>query len=372
MAERPAVRIRSIPRAVMGSLVAVLVVSGGVAIAATSVRARPQLPSVTTTRLIASMIRTADRPPSITGTAVAHVDLGLPSLPQQGGTAGGVAGLLAELTGDHRVRVWSSIDGVRVDELLPGAERAVYVGADGGWVWSSGSFTAYRLFGANDVAAAQRAAAAREAERSRLMQMVDPIALADQALAAVSPTTAVAVGSPTRVAGRAAYTLVLRPRDAQTLVGHVDIAVDAMRRVPLRVELFADGAATAAASVGFESVSFDPIDADVYRFTPPAGAKVVMVKRPYRMPWSQAGLGDWGDAGDMQTFGDGWSTVVAVRVPASQMAHAGAASGIDLGRFLPYSGPLFSVRSVTRGDHVWLLAGAVPQFTLARMEPRLR
>ena len=240
-------RVRSVPRAVAGALVAVAVLSGGVAFAASKVGAHPSLPETSPERLIAAVVRAGEHPGPVSGTVRAHVDLGLPSIPVQGAAAPtGVAGLLAELTGDHRVRLWASADGYRADELLPTAERAIYVGRRGGWLWSSDAFTAYRLFDATDVARLGSAAAARDAERTRLMQMADPLTLARDALGAASPTTAVSMGAPVRVAGRSAYVLVLTPKDAGTLVGRVEIAVDAANHVPLSAAVFAKGAASPA------------------------------------------------------------------------------------------------------------------------------
>jgi outer membrane lipoprotein-sorting protein len=323
---------------------------------------------------VGAVLRAAEHPGPVSGTVNAHVDLGLPSFPVQGAAGPtGIAGLLAELTGDHRVRLWASRDGYRADELLPTSERAIYVSAQGGWLWSSDAFTAYRLFGAQDVARLGRAAAAQDADRARLMHLADPLTLASAALTAASPTTSVSIGPPVRVAGRSSYVLVLTPKDATTLVGRVEIAVDAGTHVPLSVGVFAKGAASPAISAAFSSVSFAPIAASVYRFSPPAGATVQTfrhrsVGESAEAPSGAADPSFTGSDGGVRVFGAGWSTIVAIRVPASALAatgSAGPARGVDLARFLPYSGPLFSVRLVATGDHAWLLAGAVPQSALA-------
>src|SRR6478752_3972012 len=112
-------RIRSIPRAVMASVLAAAVLSGGAAVAATRIRSHPDLPPTTPSRLIAAAILAAEHGPAVSGMVSARIDIGLPSFPEQGPAPTGVAGLLAELSGDHRIRVWSSADGYRVDELLP-------------------------------------------------------------------------------------------------------------------------------------------------------------------------------------------------------------------------------------------------------------
>jgi hypothetical protein len=64
--------------------------------------------------------------------------------------------------------------------------------------------------------------------------------------------------------------------------------------------------------------------------------------------------------------------VVAVRVPAGSLGNAGTDEGVDVRQLLPFSGPLFSARLFTAGGQTWLLAGAVPQATLAATESKLR
>ena len=53
-----------------------------------------------------------------------------------------------------------------------------------------------------------------------------PEEVLDQALAKLDETTEVSVGTDARVAGREVYELVLEPRDADTLVGEISVAID--------------------------------------------------------------------------------------------------------------------------------------------------
>ena len=164
------------------------------------------------------------------------------------------------------------------------------------------------------------------------------------------------------------YTLVLEPRTSATLVGRIEVSVDAVERVPLRVAVFARGARKAALSVGFTSVSFDPISSAVYRFAPPSGATIVRVPRSgLGASHGEEYTGLPGGIQGLRTFGTGWSSVAAVRIEALP---AGEGSG-GLAAFLPHSGPLFSIRLVRREGHEWLVYGAVPQSALAAVEPQL-
>jgi hypothetical protein len=209
---------------------------------------------------------------------------------------------------------------------------------------------------------------------------VDPLTLARRSLDALEGTTAVSVDATARIAGRPAYVLVLRPRAPDTLVGRVEIDVDAAHRVPLRVAVTPRGTDAAALAATFATVSFGPIDPGVYRFVPPNGASV---KRPQDVLAGLAGglaghasgpsearepNGAEDPAEYARTFGHGWATVFAVRVPTGALDAAG---GFDPRPFLPFSGTLFSIRLVDRPDHAWLVYGAVPQSSLAAVEGSL-
>jgi hypothetical protein len=190
----------------------------------------------------------------------------------------------------------------------------------------------------------------------------------------------VTVDATARVAGRPAYVLVLRPRTDDTLVGRMEIAVDAERRVPLRIAVTPRGGDAAAVSAAFASVRFGPIDPDVYRFVPPSGATVRSARDVLAgLAGSLAGTapgsidapepnGREDPAEYARTFGHGWATVVAVRLASGALDTAG---GLDPRSILPFSGPLFSIRLVERGDHAWLVYGLVPQSALAAVEGSL-
>jgi hypothetical protein len=359
----------------MASLLALAVLSGGVAVAATRLRAHPDLPPTTPEQLIAAAVRAAEHGPDVSGTVNATIDLGLPSFPEQGPAPTGLAGLLAELSGTHRVRLWSSSDGYRLNELLPTEERAIYVSRAGGWLWSSPEYTAVHLYNAGDLARLKDAAAresdtASQAERSRMLHLFDPLALTRQMLRAVTRSTDVGMGSPERVAGRPAYVLVLTPKDASTLVGRVTIDVDAVTHVPLAVRVYAKGATTPSLSAVFSRVSYDPISPSVYNFTPPPGAKVIDAYRE-GTSGSPSMHGSNPGVQGARVLGSGWSSILAVRVDAGTLARAGSTDGVNLRQLLPFTGPLFSVRLAMVGGQTWLLTGAVPQSALAAAEPDL-
>ena len=346
--------------------VAVIVAAGALVAASSAIgsvaSSSPRLPGVTPERVVTEMIRAVAGDPSVSGQVAAHLDLGLPDLPHASAAAApGPAALLDSLSGDHRLRVLHSRDGSRLSDLVTAGERSIVVSRTQAWLWDSTTMTAVRLgAGADTGAEAVRTAAS----------LIDPVDLARRALQALDASTAVSVSGTVSVAGRDAYVLTLRPRTSATLVGRVELFVDAKRWLPLGGAIFARGATGPAVSVRFTSVSFERVDPGVYRFQPPPGAKVITA-HGRETNGEQRGTGAAGPS-DVRVFGRGWAAILAVRVSSSAvLRRATAGSGFDPQSFLPFSGTLFSVNLVNRGDHGWLTFGAVPKAALERVSAEL-
>ena len=359
--------LRAGPRATVLVAAMVAVVVAGLTVTARGA-APPTLPSVTPDQLVASVAAALSNPRPMAGDLRTHVDLGLPSLPAQAGEpADPTARAIAALNGDHRVRLWRSDAGLRLAELLPAAELGLFVrhseGSAEAWAWDSATFTAFHI----------GPLPASGPEPLHPLELVDPAILAGRSLAAIVPFTRVALGLPLRVAGRDAYRLVLEPRSTGTLVGRIEVAVDAARRVPLGVGVFARGARTPALSVAFAKISFAPVDPQEFRFAPPPGATVVPLRPPAAtiLPPPRRDEATSGPLGApvVRVFGDGWETVVAYRIPSVQQPAGDEA--LDLRSLLPLSSALFSIRLAERPGHDWLMFGAVPQARLAVLERAL-
>ncbi|MGY4858977.1 LolA family protein [Cryobacterium sp. AP23] len=244
---------------------------------------------------------------TFSGTLEQSSDLGLPELPSTGDAATSeFSDALDLLTGSHTVRVYQSGDDqsrVQVQDTM--SERnLIRNGAD---VW---------LYDSADNTAAHTTLPADAGAQASPEKSYTPGELADTFLAEVTPSTIVSLGENTEVAGRGAYELVLTPNTADTLVGSVAIAVDAETGLPLRVQVTARDAAEPAVSVGFTSLSLDAPAADLFTFTPPAGATVT----EETLPTPADGTHPKADESGATVIGTGWDAVVAV--PASADASA--------------------------------------------------
>jgi outer membrane lipoprotein-sorting protein len=288
--------------AAAGGLLAGSMISGAAA--------APRLPSRTPGQLLAALGGSAPAPP-LTGTVAGTASLGLPALP----AAGAPASLASLLAGSHTVKVWYSDpehyrlavpDSMSEDDLIRDG-RSV-------WLWESTPNTVTHM----TLPAGEQAPPVP----------LTPQQAADQVLARVGRTTAVSVDSTVTVAGEAAYQLVLAPKSPGSLVGQVRIAVDSQHHVPLRVQVFAKGARSPAAEIGFTSISFARPATSDYAFTPPAGARVVAGNAGSGA--TPAGGAPGGAPGGAQTngasvIGTGWLAVADL--PESALTAAAASGG---------------------------------------------
>jgi outer membrane lipoprotein-sorting protein len=304
----------------------------------------PDLPSVSPPTLIASTLHAVANRTTVSGAVKTHVDLGIPQLPA---SLSDPAGPAAILLADQMFKVWYGPDGIRVAQILPFSERDLVSNRSDVWFWDAQRFTAWH-YAVDDTAP-------REVPPSLgdLTRLVSGLLRDDRSYITAS------VAQARVVAGRDAYVLRLTPATPDTLIGRIDVAIDAETRMPLSLDMFARGSSAAVVQVGYTSVAFGPVDASMFAFAPPYDAVVKQV--------SDESLVTPGSSGQLpvqgvRILGRGFGMIVAVRVsdvPA------------DVRRLFPYAGPLGSADLVNRGDHSWLVAGLVLPEALAEVEPKL-
>jgi outer membrane lipoprotein-sorting protein len=86
--------------------------------------------------------------------------------------------------------------------------------------------------------------------------------------------------TPTDVAGQAAYTVHISPKENGSLIGGAELSWDAVHGVPLRAAIYSTTSATPAIELATTEVSYGPVDGSVFNFKPPANAKVQEIVAP--------------------------------------------------------------------------------------------
>jgi outer membrane lipoprotein-sorting protein len=85
---------------------------------------------------------------------------------------------------------------------------------------------------------------------------------------------------PTNVAGQPAYSVEVAPKHDGGLLGHLELAWDAARGVPLRVGVYAQGSSSPVLELSATDVSYGSVPASDVTITPPAGVKTVDLSAP--------------------------------------------------------------------------------------------
>jgi outer membrane lipoprotein-sorting protein len=291
---------------------AVAVIAGGATAGTIVARADRALPPRSAAELLADL-RNADVD-GFSGTIVQSADLGLPavgSLARGAGNrrTGGAADLAGLFTGTSTIRIWyGGPDRQRLALLNAHGETDVIRNGAEAWLWNSTDRMA-----------------------SHLTLPVTPMGAA-AALASAGSATAVSTAGVTEVAGRDAYELVLTPRDPVSLIGRVNLAVDAEHHLPLRVDVYPRNATRPAARVAFQQISFVVPDREQFVFKSPPGTTITEGDVHAALPVT------------MSLLGAGWTSVLTARLPAPD------------GRRRVFAGTLVSVLVMADGR---LYAGAV-------------
>ncbi|MGX2996662.1 LolA family protein [Streptomyces sp. JNUCC 64] len=302
----------------------------------------PDLPEISAQQLI-ERIAGSDTE-RLSGTVKISTDLGLPDLggmlgslgPSGGGesTADPKARLTELVSGTHTLRV--AVDGpdrAKLSVLGEGSEYSLIRNGGEVWAYDSGSNQAYH---AEDAPSGARdGKAPGKNGKGGADVPATPAEFASEVLDAAEGTTSVEVDGSVRVAGRDAYKLVVKPEQAGSTVGSVQIAVDAETGVPLKFTLVPAAGGSAVVDVSFTKVDFAKPDASTFSFTPPKGTKVTEAgeageEHVAGYDEDEVNTGDGGrfdgfglpgigaaaeGDGELKTLGKGWSTIARIGTP---------------------------------------------------------
>ena len=250
--------------AILISLLALAAVALVIGVAVAGADQSNPLPSVTAPELLSKMAQAKDVT-AVSGDVAWHNGL-FGDLSQ----VSGMAHLPAQspLTSSGSGRIWVSDAGLRVESQGSGGDQVIVVdkASRTAWVYDYAQNSAKKV-----VMTGSAPAETPSPAQSATMLTPEMITLYLQRLSAVAT---VEVAGQTKVAGRDTYQLRFTPTATDTALGYVQAAVDGQTMLPLQLEVYAKGGTTPVIKLGFSSVSYDPIDASTFAFTPPAGAKV--------------------------------------------------------------------------------------------------
>jgi outer membrane lipoprotein-sorting protein len=120
--------------------------------------------------------------------------------------------------------------------------------------------------------------------------------------------------TPTDVAGQAAYTVRVSPKEGGSMIGGAELSWDADKGVPLRAALYSSTTASPVIELAASDISYGPVADSVFQFTPPADAKVEEVALPSERASKQVGgSGSEREKPNVTTRGHGITGVAVVQ-----------------------------------------------------------
>ncbi len=191
------------------------------------------------------------------------------------------------IAGTHKIRIYASEVGTRVQILDPMSQRDLIINEDEFWIYDARKATA--ITGSFDYEVSEEEKAEmRDELQAQLddyaaqiqLDISNPEAVADYLMEQIGETTDVSVGKDHMLAGRTAYQLIAQPNAANSLIESVVISVDSETGMALDVKVYSIEQETPAFHVGFESISFETPDASLFSFTPPPGTTVETMEVP--------------------------------------------------------------------------------------------
>lgn len=251
------------------------------------------------------------------------------------------------IAGTHKIRVYASAEGARVQVLDTMSQRDVVINKDEFWFYDSRRATA--ITGAivpmdqAELESAQTEAEAKLQDYAAQIQLdiSNPEAVANYLMEQIGESTSVSVGKDHRVAGRTAYQLIAQPNADNSLIESVVVSVDSETGMALDVKVYSKEQEAPAFEVGFESISFEVPNPSMFSFTPPAGTIIETLEVPAELEAELEKLktepdltnlsdeqkaalkaeleANYGEAPKTELIGEGWESVMYLSAIPAQV-----------------------------------------------------
>ncbi len=139
------------------------------------------------------------------------------------------------------------------------------------------------------------------------------VAEIEESLSHVAKHANISSATPTDVAGQAAYTVRVSPRENGGLIAGAELSWDAVHGVPLRAALYSTTSSSPTIELAATEVSYGPVAASTLDFAAPANAKVEEVTLPkHRSDANGSGIGE---KPKVSTHGQGLGSIVLLESP---------------------------------------------------------
>jgi len=239
-----------------------------------------------------------------------------------GGGGGGEAGQLASspLLAGASGRLWiSKVGHVRLELQSEKGDTQIYYDGHTVQMYDASSNTLYRYTppaheggsgsGAGSGSGSESGSGSGSGATNPHHE-VPSVARIEEAISHLSDHANVSGATPTDIAGQAAYTVRVTPKETGSLLGGAELSWDAVHGVPLRAAIYSTTSSSPTLELAATSISYGPVAASVFEFTPPSNAKVQEVTLPTKHTAGSSTEG--GERPNVSTRGHGLSTIAVL------------------------------------------------------------
>lgn len=139
------------------------------------------------------------------------------------------------------------------------------------------------------------------------------VAKIEEAISHLGEHANVSGATPTDIAGQAAYTVRVSPKERGSLIGGAELSWDAVHGAPLRAAIYSTSSSSPTLELAATEVSYGPVASSVFEFTPPANAKVQEIVLPGKEDGAKAaGPSQDGERPHVTTHGHGVAAVAVI------------------------------------------------------------
>jgi outer membrane lipoprotein-sorting protein len=256
-------------------------------------------------------------------------------------TSGASGSAAAQITSSPLVtgasgRLWISKEGrVRLELQSEKGDTQIYYDGHTVSIYDASSNTLYRYTVTAHEGDADDGSGSGGGAGSSTTSAHEPptVAKIEEAISHLGRHANLSGATPTDIAGQAAYTVRVSPKETGSLLGAGELSWDAANGVPLRAAIYSSTSSSPALELAATSISYSPVEASVFEFTPPANAKVEEVTLPHKHG-SEAGQSAQGDEHPhVTTAGHGLSTIAVLegkaKTGAKQSTEAALPEGLQ-------------------------------------------
>jgi outer membrane lipoprotein-sorting protein len=198
-------------------------------------------------------------------------------------------------------------------------------------------------------------------------QKIPTVGEIEESLANAGKHANISPATPTDVAGQAAYTVRVSPRENGGLVGGAELSWDATTGVPLRTAIYSTTSSTPVIELAATEISYGPVESSTLDFTPPANAKVEEVTLPNKHDSGASGPSGSSEKPKLTTHGKGLGAIALLESPVKPGQREPTGSELEGLPKVDINGtsaselptPLGTVLSFERAGIRYVLAGSV-------------